>query len=249
MDALAEVATGIQFSRRVLYSTNESVTYRVQCYLGLTTRDAWFSRTDIATRLIVLHVNRREKNKNPTDLLNVIRSNRGFLWWELLSDLNDIVHKLKTFRSKEHDIRMAGFADFVHVVSSIKNVNPNPLITVISGTQVASALDHSIIWTCLEPWLQMYDKHAGVPKNHSQFVSTTRLHTELRQIAYVQGCQREYDRKVTSARALSHQLRELVPDLRRVMEVDYEQMSGVNRYRFILKDEDVPKAPVLGSGN
>lgn len=244
MDALAEVATGIQFSRRLLYSTNESVTYRVQCYLGLTTRDAWFSRTDIATRLIVLHVNRREKNKNPTELLNVIRANRGFLWWELLSDLNEIVYKLKYFVSKEHDIRMAGFADFVHVVAAVRKVNPEPLIRVIAGTQVASALDHSIIWTCLEPWLQMWDRANMCPKNHNQFVSTTRLHTELRQIAYVQGCQREYDRKVTSARSLSHQLRELVPDLRRVMDVDYEQTAGVNRYRFVLKDEDVPKAPV-----
>jgi len=36
MDALAEVATGIQFNRRVLYSTNETITFKVQCSLGFT---------------------------------------------------------------------------------------------------------------------------------------------------------------------------------------------------------------------
>lgn len=244
MDALAEVATGIQFSRRLLYSTNESVTYRVQCYLGLTTRDPWFSRTDIANRLIVLHVNRRETNKNPTDLLNVIRTNRAFLWWELLDDLNKIVRKLKTFKSKEHSLRMAGFADFVHVVASITGGDAEALVRVISGTQVASALDHSVIWTCLEPWMHLWDQGHNRPKNHDQWISTSRLHTELRQMAYTQGCQKEYDRKVASARALSHQLRELVPDIRQLMAVEYEQTAGTNRYKFVLPAEDVPTEPV-----
>ena len=244
MDALAEVATGIQFTRRLLYSTNESITYRVQCYLGLTTRDPWFSRTDIATRLIVLHVNRREKNKNPTDLMNTVRANRGFLWWELLDDLNKIVRRLKTFKSQEYNLRMAGFADFVHVVAGIKGADPDALLGVISGTQVASALDHNIIWTCLEPWLKLWDQAHNRPKNHAQWVSTTRLHAELRQMAYTQGCQREYDRKVPSARSLSHQLREVVPDIRQVMDVDYEQTAGTNRYMFILNDDDIPTEPV-----
>ena len=244
MDALAEVATGIQFTRRILYSTNESVTYRVQCNLGITTRDAWFSRADIATRLIVLHVERREKNKNPTDLLNVIRTYRSYLWWELLTELNKVVWKMRFYKSKEHALRMAGFADFVHMVCQIHNTDPQPLINVISGNQIATALDHSVIWTCLEPWLKMWDQIGNKPKNSGEWTTTSRLHNELRQVAYAQGCQREYDRRVPSARSLSHQMREIVPDLRQIMNVEYEQSAGVNRYRMTLTGDDVPTAPV-----
>lgn len=245
MDALAEVATGIQFTRRLLYSTNESVTYRVQSYLGLTTRDPWFSRTDIATRLIVLHVNRRERNKNPTDLLNIVRANRSFLWWELLSDLNAVVRRLKRFEGKAHTLRMAGFADFLMIVCDIKKVDPQPLLNVIAGSQVATALDHSVIWTCMEPWLREWDAEHNKPANNHEWFTTSRMHTAFRNKAYVLGCQREYDRKVPSARSLSHQLRELVPDLRQAgMDIEYEQNPGVNRYRFTLPEGETPVAPV-----
>lgn len=244
MDALAEVATGIQFTRRLLYSTNESVTYRVQSYLGLTTRDPWFSRTDIATRLIVLYVNRREFNKNPTDLLNVVRTYRSFLWWELLTDLNAVVQRLKKFKGKDHKLRMAGYADFLTVVCEVKGVDPQPLLNVISGSQVATALDHSVIWTVMDPWLKEWDAENDKPKNDREWHSTTKMHTTFRNKAYQLGCQREYDRKVPSARSLSHQLREIVPDLKQVMDVEYEQNPGINRYRFSLKDEERPTAPV-----
>ena len=240
MDALAEVATGIQFTRRVLYSTNESVTYRVQSYLGLTTRDPWFSRTDIATRLIVLYVNRRAKNKNPTDILNVVRMYRSFLWWELLTDLNAIVFRLKTFIGQAHSLRMAGFADFLTVVCETQGVDPEPLIKVVSGSQVATALDHSVIWTCLEPWLRVWDSENDRPMNDEQWIATPRLHTALRNMAYQLGCQREYDRKVSSARVLSYQLREMLPDLQQIMTVDVEASPKANKYRFTLAPDDKP---------
>lgn len=239
MDALAEVATGIQFTRRVLYSTNESVTFRVQCMLGLTTRDPWFSRTDIATRLIVLHVERREMNRNPTELLDQVRRFRGNLWFELLSDLNNIVAGLKTYKGVEHNIRMAGFADFLTVVCQTLDFESEGLMDVISGTQVSSALDHAIVWTCLEPWLRKKDRDdPDKYKNNGQWVATNRLHQELRLVANEQGCQREYDRKIPSARSLSHQLRELVPDIKRVIEVDFERKQPANVYRFTLPSEE-----------
>jgi hypothetical protein len=240
MDSLAEVATGIQFTRRLLYSTNESVTFRVQSYLGLTTRDPWFSRTDIATRLIVLNVNRREDYKNPTDLLNVVRHNRSFLWWELLTDLNKIVQEMKTHVGQAYSIRMAGFADFMAMVAKIRGYDVNPLIGVITSSQAETALDHSVIWSCLEPLLREWDVEHDKPKWSGEWISTSKLHAFLRSKASVVGNQREYDRKVPSARSLSHQLRELIPDLKQQMTVEYEQNTGTNRYRFTLPDDAFP---------
>jgi len=239
MDALAETATGIQFNRRVLYSTNSTITFKVQCSLGFTTRDPWFSRTDIATRIVPLNVERRSLKKNLTTLLDVVRNHRDVLWAELLDDLNKIVEVLADHTASEHFLRMAGYADFLEVVCQAFGLPSEPLLNVITNQQKLSAREHSTIWQMLEPWLREPDRTDPTKlKNNGQWISTSRLHGELRRIAEHVGNKRVYERDVTNARALSQKLREIVDDFSNVVEVDFQKKHPCNEYRFSLKERN-----------
>ncbi len=244
MDSLAEVATGMQFSRKVLYTTNEIATYRAQCFIGMTTRDPWFSRADIATRLIPIHVERRSRFANPSDLFDVIRQGRGRIWAEVLNDLNGVVAGLKARPvGREHTLRMAGFAEIVQVVSKIVGRDPTPILQFLSGAQVNTALEHSAIWTVLEPWLRTRNRDTRQYDNSGRWISTSDLHRSLQTTAETIGYKRQYDGDVFSPKAFSHQIRELVPDLEQVVDVEYRKRQPANEYRFTLRFEhDITEA-------
>jgi hypothetical protein len=237
-DALCEVATGIEFTRRMYYTTNESVTYRVKCNIGMTTRNTWFSRADVANRSIVLHVERRDMKTSPTVLLDRIRKFRGHLWHELLTDLNKIIIELKSYRPGNHKLRMAAYADFVLAACRALNIESRGLLELIEGNQRESALNNSPLWSVLDTWIRQpgRDDVTQQPtlKNNGQRVTVNRLHAELRFIAGDQGNQREYERQIGSSRALAQQLRELIPDIRRFMEVDIIKSGASNQYVFTL---------------
>jgi hypothetical protein len=251
-DSIAEAATGIQFTRRVLYTTNESVTYRVQCFLGLTTRDPWFSRTDIATRLVVLQTERRRDTVNPLLLLARVRQNRNALWTQLLRDLNAILLELPRYtevaatnEAIEHaarsQIRMAAFADFM--LSAARATMPEKgevyarrLINRVKSAQSESALDHSILYQALNHWLQYNSTASG------RQIKSSSLHTELRFAAADAGQGALYERLIPNARSLGHQLTELIPDIEAVIDVDVERHPQGARYTFTLRDQTTQEA-------
>lgn len=243
-DALCEVATGIEFTRRMLYTTNESVTYRVKCNIGMTTRNNWFSRADVANRSVVLHVERRGLKTSPTVLLDAIRENRNELWYELLWDLNRIIVELNDYQPGRHTLRMAAYADFVLAACRALDIDVTGLLELIEGNQRESALANSIIWSVLDPWIRatVNDPATNTPrlKNSGQRVTASRLHSELRRIADDMGCTREYERAIPSARALTHQLKELIPDIERFVRVEYIMASPANYYVFTVPESPAP---------
>ena len=237
MDALAEVATGIQVTRRVLYTTNDATTYRVQCHLGLTCREQWFARTDVATRLVVLETERRDKKLNPTTIFDRIRRNRDALWHEVLADLNTIVHQFQWYAPPEQQLRMAGFADFVELACAALHLPAARLLDLILGNQHESALDNSPVWVNLDLWLREEDVSTKRLKNNGEWINTVRLHQELRRVSDRAGQAADYDKKVPNPRSLSHQLRELLPDIETKCDVEFQRRDTANRYRFTLKPE------------
>lgn len=235
-DALCETATGIQFTRRVLYTTNDSTTYNVQCHLGMTSRETWYSRPDVANRLVVLHVERRDLKRSPTVLLDRIRNHRNALWAEVLGDLNRIVRVLRTVKPKAHDFRMAAYADFVEAVAPLFGAEHLRLVAVMGANQVQTALDQSVIWSNLDQWLRVSDE-TGRLVNNGREVNARLLHQALRNIAAQSGDIKLYDRLITSPRSLSHHLRELMPDIKKVLTVETVQRGDSLRYKFTLPEK------------
>ena len=95
LDALAKVATGIRFIRRVLYTTSETVKLPARCFLALTSRTPEFRREDVADRLLLIFFCSRAKKASERHLLGRIENDRARLWGSLLTELNACVRFLR----------------------------------------------------------------------------------------------------------------------------------------------------------
>jgi hypothetical protein len=248
-DALCEVATGIQFTRRKLYTTNDHVSYKVKCHLGMTTRNHWFTRSDVSTRLVVLYVDRRGEKISPTVLLDKIRNNRNELWFELLTDLNKIIAVLKTWQPKKHDLRMAAYADFMLAAAQALDLPEMSLLQTLENNQKQTARDASILWNVLEAWVRQTrtNPETGLPeyKNNGQWTTASKLHTELRTFANTLGVAREYERQIPNARSLAQNLKELSKDMANVVRMDSRVGNPANLYQFTLADHIQPQERTL----
>lgn len=244
MDAMAETSTGMRITKRKLYTDNDMMSYKVKCFLGVTTRNPWFARIDVANRMIPLLVERRDDNLDPAELLRPIREHRAALWWELLTDLNKIIVVLKTFQPVPHKMRMAGYADFTMAVCQALGVPSDRILKVLEGAQSTSALDNSVIWQLLQPWLKREDRETHQRTNDGQWVATPRLFQELKTVATGLGMEHEYARKCPNPIVFSRQLGELVPDLKKVIDVDVKKSTQTNRYWFKLRDDPAQEEEV-----
>lgn len=244
MDAICEVATGIQYTRRVYYTTNDSISYQVKCYLGVTTRNTWFTRADVADRLIVVHVERHHLKSNPTVLLDLIRNHRNELWMLLLQDLNKLVAQMRYYVPEPSEHRMASFIDIVRMASKSLDarIDVDTLTDILIRNQQESALQSSLIWQCLQVWIDIHrtDPRDGVsivwPNNH-RWISGAVLHGELRNIALKHFSGKQYEEQIQSVRMLAQQLKELIPHISRHMSVQTRPTSTALQYMFTIPEE------------
>lgn len=237
-DALCEVATGIQFTRRKLYTTNDQIAFKVKCHLGMTTRNHWFTRADVATRLVVLYVERRDEKMSPTVILDRIRNNRNYLWGELLEDLNKIVATLKFWKPTNHSLRMAAFADFVLASSHALGLPDMALLSILDSNQKQTSRDSSILWSTLEMWVRKVgnrpETHERYYINNGAWLNASKLHTELRAVAQVSGVLREYERQIPNTRSLVTQLKEIARDFAPLVTIETRQGNPTNLYSFTM---------------
>jgi hypothetical protein len=246
-DSIAAVATGIQYTRRVLYTTNDSTQLVAQCFLGITTRDPWFSRIDVSTRLLVLAVERLESYKSPLAMMNIIRDNRSQLWGQLLWDLNHLVDEIGKSNILHNDeestgsasIRMAVFDHFIRIAAKVfPKIDPDRLVQAISNTQNEATREHSIIWMTLSSWL-MKTNEDGEYVNRNRPVMAKDLHTALVYEALDQGVKRRYEATVPNSKSLARQLRELLPVLRHDYDITVKEHPQGAKYTFVRKEDEV----------
>jgi hypothetical protein len=91
--ALSRLATGVTFSRRRLYTTNDKVEFPGVSWLGITARSVRFMerQPDLPDRTLVLKVGRLAERQPEQNLLNAVADRRNAIWSELLDGLNAIV--------------------------------------------------------------------------------------------------------------------------------------------------------------
>lgn len=256
-DSIAEVATGIEYQRRILYTTNDNITVHSRCYIGMTTRDPWFSRTDVATRLVVLEVERRGNYTNPLVLLNRIRRHRADLWGELLCSLNrmvayisahadEIIYGVGTDAGNGSSIRVAAFDKILRIMEAVAvgpsggpgnvGINADKLVALISQSQASGALEHSALWSALSGWLERTDSH-GMHVNLGRAVRAKDLYASLRFEAGDVGTLRQFERSIASTRSLGRQLQELLPELRTRYDVEVRESTKGFQYVFWKRGE------------
>jgi len=223
---LSTVATGTQERRRVLYTDNDYATYRLQCFLGISTQDARFLRDDVADRSIIMSTIRIDGTETLDSIKTEVMEHRGEIWLEILQDLNALVEKLKTFKMHQSRIRMADFAQILFALCEIRDRDAHLLTEYMRGEQDRSVLSRDPIWEALVSWLR-------TPGNEGKWVTAAQLHLALAQIAGYGGMM--YTRQVRSANVLAHKLRLLMPNLEGVLKVEIDTRGPKQVYSFIHK--------------
>jgi hypothetical protein len=181
-DDLARLATGTNITRRKYYTTNQSVSFKPECFIGLTSRTPKFmeGRDDVLDRSIVLETARFEQFDGERQILDIVSQWRAVLWTELLKQLNRIV---KVLRERQAEIvpvksRMADFAYFAGIVARAEG-KPGKVEQILSKMEARRAnalLAEEPIAMCLDRWLE-------IPANHGRSTTSAALNAEWSVIA------------------------------------------------------------------
>jgi hypothetical protein len=122
-DTLASVATGISFTRRMLYTTNTEVRYPARAWIAVTSRTARFidNRPDIADRFLVFSTARpKGKFKGRDVVFDEIAENRNKILTDLVFQIQEYVGRWRAGEdAEESTFRMASFGAAVKRFASI----------------------------------------------------------------------------------------------------------------------------------
>lgn len=234
-DHLAQLATGVSFKRRRLYTTNEEIEFRPTCYVALTSRTPDFieGRDDVLDRTLILKTARRSQFTSEQELLGDIKRKRNQLWTELLRDLNKVVQFVREnkYETGPTAFRMADFASFALVVGRVQGNEARALgiLKKLERRRTQMLLASEPIYVCLDGWLQ-----DGA--NPARQVTSGELQQELARIAQAKGLIWPY----SSAYSLGQRLANIRSNLCERFAVEMSADSAHQlRYRFWPKSESL----------
>lgn len=131
-EKLAQVATGYTLKQRKLYSTNETVSYKARCFVGITTRTLDKIQEDVAQRYIMIPVQPfvlsggRMQRQSMSAILREVSDKRDDLWSELLDYVNKMISVIGVqdgLDSSTVAIRMADYGSLLQVTCSIDGMS------------------------------------------------------------------------------------------------------------------------------
>lgn len=235
-DALARLATGTEFPRRQLYTTNEMVSFKGDCWLGLNARTAKFmeSRDDLPDRTLVLRTKRIESFVGESELLADVAQHRDELWSELMDELQAIVRHLRESRDQSTvRFRMADFASFALQVGTLWGCRDvvNSIFAKLEEEQSELIFEDDPICQALELWL-------ANKENCGRLVDSATLQRELSFLAEENRIRWPYK----NGRSLGQRLSHVLPNLRQKFEVNVETDSARQHlYRFCPNAESLKR--------
>jgi hypothetical protein len=202
---LAQLATGLSFSRRVLYTTNDQVELIPDCWVGLTSRNPDFveSRDDLPDRMIILQTDRFPSFTPEGALLAELASKRDDLWTEILQTLNRLVafFRARGDRTPNLRFRMADFASFALKFAECegKRARAIEIFNRMERRQAEFLLEADPIRLCLEEWLK-------AAENHGREVNSAALRNDLGTIAERLKLEWQYPNPQSLGQRLPHVL-------------------------------------------
>jgi hypothetical protein len=239
---LSRLATGVTFSRRQLYTTNDKVEFPGVSWLGITSRSVRFMdrQPDLPDRTLVLKVGRLPQNLPEQDLLDAVAERRNAIWSELLDGLNAIVGYLRDHPERVPvTFRMADFAAFALKVATLwgRREELENALAKLGGAQADLVLESEPIHQVLALWLRN-------SANHGREMEAGILHKEL--------CKLAGEHQITwpfgNGKALGIALGQAKTALREKFDFDvaWDAHGKQNRYSFRPKQPDVSSDKVVG---
>jgi hypothetical protein len=238
---LSRLATGITFSRRQLYTTNDKVEFPGVSWLGITARTVDFMRNqpDLPDRTLVLKLGRLQNRQPEQELLNAVAQRRNALWSELLDELNAIVRYLKEHPEPiQVRFRMADFASFALKVGTLWGCRQEVenALGKLEAVQSGCALAGDPIHQVLRIWLR--DE-----ANHGRSLAAGALQQEWSKVAK--------DAQITwpfaNGSSLAQSLSQLQFALREEcgVSVNYDTHAKQNLYGFQRKQPNSSAQPLI----
>lgn len=112
-DAIARYATGIRFLKRRAHSQNDAVSHSPIALLTLSSCNPYFTRADVAARLLPLHFGRLERFRPEGGIFGDLEQRRNAIMGDVLRELGNIQDRLATTLHIVDEFRMADFASFM----------------------------------------------------------------------------------------------------------------------------------------
>jgi hypothetical protein len=232
--ALSRLATGVTFTRRVLYTTNQKAEFPGVSWLGITARSVDFmaNQPDLPDRTLVLEMERLNQKQPEGELVSDVLKNRNLMWSELLNELNAIVRYLKQDpKPIPVQFRMADFASFALQVATVWGCREE-----VEGIFKKLEQAQADLVFADEPINQVLDLWLRTAPNCGRSLDAGTLQREWNRIALTNGIGWRFVNGIGLARRLNsllHALRqrfdiEVIPDLH----------LKQNLYRFWPKGHD-----------
>jgi hypothetical protein len=222
LDRLAQVATGIDIEKRRLYTDNDTVSYPVNCFLGLTSRTPNFRRDDVADRLLLMRLAPIKDRIPEKQLLDELREMSGEIHGEINLRLQEIVRHLKGEKDTKETVafRMADFAAFALKLARLdgREEMVREIFEKMTSEQAEFSLEGEPIAEVLDMWLD---------ENDGRAVETETLRQEL------QGIAEKHQIKLGDHATTAPAFRSYIGKLRKKLETRYDIDRRTNNRRRV----------------
>lgn len=231
-DAVCAYATGGQWTKRKLYTDDESLEIKPHAFICVASKNpASFRREDTADRCIVLRLERRKEFRSIKRLEKEILADRSTLFGEYLWIANRIVAELRAegvdFEELDETHRMADFATFARVVSRVlgwADTAVNDLMDAITRERDAFINEDNPVLSLLVQWVEYRVARTGV-SNRGRCVTLVDLNAELETLAQAKSIPWKH-----TARTIKQQLRS--PHIERELRVEAVMLNNTQMFRI-----------------
>lgn len=171
---LKRAATGQEIALRKLYSTNTEIRFTPQCFIAFTSINPPIDDSAFADRLVILRLSPRNTHRPESEMLRTLKARRNGIWAGLLSELNQLISKVRQPRA-ETRFRLADWASFSERVVGEEVMDG--IIQGLTGFQNEALFENSPIPAILELWdgdgrgdylstAELYEKWKTIAENH-----------------------------------------------------------------------------------
>lgn len=241
-DAICSYATSGTWTRRRLYTDDESLVIKPHAFIAVASRNpASFRRDDVADRLLILRLERRETFTSVGKLEAEIEENRARLLGEYMWYLGHIVQRIRdtaTDLAPDETHRMADFAAFARVVGYVLDWEAKAvegLMAALQAERDAFVNEEDPLIDLLNRWCA-YPARSGV-RNVGRLINAIQLYAELETIAQGNGIVWK-----SSPRILAQNLR--ASHIEREFYVETKPIGGQKVYQ-IWRHSD-PRLEIVG---
>ena len=207
-DALATSATGMKITKKVLYTTNEAISYTPRAFIALTARTPHFRRDDVSERVLPFRLDRIVDKRPEYELLREVVDNRDRLMSEYAHLLNKVV-AVNHVPKWQMGLRLADFAQVaLRIGAGLDRINETKKI--LKGLQTSQhlfATEENDLVMLLDLWTRSN-------RNNGTETLAKDLYRELKELADAEGYKWTFKSPTTLGRQMD--------SIREPMSVQFE---------------------------